>query len=79
MSLKLKKAKPATKPLEPYFADEAKKRMATSGPGVYGGKPGKGQCTTPGIQSRDQAARAVGISGKTLSVAKAIKEKSPGS
>ena len=62
--------------IEPHFAAEAKKRMAAGGKlEVRQGKekvpyPEKGQ-------SRDQAAAAVGISGKLLSQAKAIRAADP--
>jgi len=60
--------RPRALEIEPYFAEEAKKRMAA------GGK-GKGKCPLPSPvgQSRDQAAAAVGISGKLVSQAKEIR------
>ncbi len=58
--------------IEPYFAEEAEKRLhLAKGRGV------KGVEKVPQVKSRDQAASAVGVSGKTLSKAKAIKAKSP--
>jgi site-specific DNA-methyltransferase (adenine-specific) len=61
--------------IEPYFAEEAKKRQAH-------GQTAPGRTLVENVpqalpRSRDQAALAVGISGKTLSAAKAIKAKSP--
>lgn len=63
--------------IEPFFAAEAKKRLATSGPGIYGGKPPAENVPRAVARSRDQAARAVGVSGKLVSAAKAIKEADP--
>jgi site-specific DNA-methyltransferase (adenine-specific) len=61
--------------IEPHFADEARKRQAhgTTAPG----KHASGKCPISVAPARDQAARAVGVSGKTLSTAKAIKAASP--
>ena len=56
--------------IEPFFAAEAKKKQ--------GGRTdlmGKSPIKSP--PSRDRAATSVGLSGKTVSAAKAIKEKSP--
>jgi ParB-like chromosome segregation protein Spo0J len=63
--------------IEPYFAEEAKKRMVTSAPGVYGGKPPVESLPQAVLKSRDQAAAAVGVSGKMVSDAKAIKRDAP--
>jgi len=68
--------------IEPHFAEEAKKRQAasqlrgrnTEGVPVFGG----GKCpTAEKAKSRDQAAKSVGISGKLVSAAKAIKAADP--
>jgi hypothetical protein len=62
--------------IEPYFAEEAKKRYAETV-----GRPSKSEEKVPQIsrapQSRDQAAATVGVSGKLVSAAKAIKEADP--
>ena len=63
--------------IEPHFAEEAsKRRKATEG------RPSKLVENVPpvssvGIKSRDQAASAVGVSGKLVSAAKAIREADP--
>lgn len=58
--------------IEPHFAAESEKRLHLSkGRGV------KGVENVPQVKSRDQAAAAVGLSGKTVSAAKAIKEADP--
>lgn len=57
--------------LEPYFAAEAKKRQRGGQGGVLLVE------NVPQAKSRDQAAKAVGVSGKTVSAAKAIKQASP--
>lgn len=65
--------------LEPLFAQEAKRRMATGGAKAAPGRPaekGMGQSPMP-IVARDQAAAAVGVSGKLVSAAKAIKAADP--
>jgi len=62
--------------IEPYFAEEAKKRMAQA-PGMPQGAKKSPVENVPQEKSRDQAATAVGISGKTLSAAKAIRQASP--
>lgn len=68
--------------IEPYFAEEARKRKAQA-PGMPRGVKASLEeivpQETPGRlpQARDQAAQVVGISGKTLSAAKAIKAKAP--
>jgi site-specific DNA-methyltransferase (adenine-specific) len=61
--------------VEPYFAAEAKRRQQEHG----GTAPGRKSVVekVPQVKSRDRAASAVGVSGKTLSKAKAIREKSP--
>jgi site-specific DNA-methyltransferase (adenine-specific) len=56
--------------IEPHFAEEAKKRQGTRTDLVE-------QCPTKFERSRDQAAAAVGVSGKLLSAAKAIREADP--
>jgi len=62
--------------IEPHFAEEARKRQLST----------LNQGTKPDVEnvpqreqarSRDQAAAAVGVSGKTLSAAKAIREADP--
>ncbi len=66
--------------LEPHFAKEAKRRMAAGGGDKRSkdAKSGVGKSTTPDqAKSRDQAAKAVGVSGKLVSAAKAIKEADP--
>lgn len=66
--------------IEPHFAEEARKRMAAGGGNKVSehAKAGKGKSTLPGQgQSRDQAAAAVGVSGKLVSAAKAIREADP--
>ena len=68
--------------IEPHFAAEAKKRQEASqlrgrdesGEPIFGG--GK-STTTEKAKARDQAAAVVGISGKLVSDAKAIKEADP--
>ena len=65
--------------IEPHFAEEAKKRMAAGGAKAAPGRPaekGMGHSPTP-LPSRDRAAAAVGVSGKLVSAAKAIKEADP--
>ncbi len=62
--------------IEPFFAKEAEKRLHLSkGRGIKG----QGHVPLPlkSEQSRDLAAAAVGLSGKTVSQAKAIKAASP--
>lgn len=67
--------------IEPHFAEEAKKRQDAAG--QHGKKGGRGKANPCGkstsrvLQSRDQAAAAVGISGKLVSAAKAIREADP--
>ena len=62
--------------IEPHFAKEAKKRkLANLKRGSQA--PEVEHCPTSGGKSRDQAAAAVGVSGKTLSAAKAVKAASP--
>jgi hypothetical protein len=62
--------------LEPFFADEAKKRqLATLKRGDK--LPDVENVPQREGRSRDQAAAAVGVSGKTVSQAKAIKAASP--
>jgi len=56
--------------IEANFAEEAKKRQGTRTDLVE-------QCPTKFERSRDQAAAAVGVSGKLLSAAKAIREADP--
>lgn len=62
--------------IEPFFAAEAKKRYDATV-----GRPAKSVANVPpisrGLKSRDQAAKAVGVSGKLVSAAKAIKEADP--
>jgi hypothetical protein len=56
--------------IEPHFAEEAKRRQIR--------KPiGSVVENVPQQKSRDQAARAVGVSGKLVSAAKAIREADP--
>lgn len=57
--------------IEPHFAEEAKKRQGARND-IVEIVPQSEQA-----RSRDQAASAVGVSGKTLSAAKAIKEAAP--
>ena len=57
--------------IEPYFAEEARKRM------LAGVKSNPVENVPQGTKSRDQAAAAVGVSGKLVSAAKAIKEADP--
>jgi site-specific DNA-methyltransferase (adenine-specific) len=61
--------------IEPHFAEEAKKRQAhgTTAPG----KNASGKCPISVAPARDQAAAAVGVSGKLVSAAKAIREADP--
>jgi len=56
--------------IEPHFAEEARKRQGTRTDIVE-------HCPTKFERSRDQAAAAVGVSGKLVSAAKAIKEADP--
>jgi site-specific DNA-methyltransferase (adenine-specific) len=57
--------------IEPHFAEEARKRM------LAGVRVDPVENVPQGKKSRDQAAAAVGVSGKTLSAAKAIREADP--
>ena len=59
--------------IEPHFAEEARKRMAQA-PGQPRGAKQSAVENVPQQKSRDQAAAAVGVSGKLLSAAKAIRE-----
>jgi len=66
--------------IEPHFAAEARKRQAAGGGDKVSeqARAGKGQCPLPGQgQARDQAAAAVGVSGKLVDAAKAIKKADP--
>lgn len=61
--------------IEPYFAEEARKRMLA---GVKSDpEENVPQGNSRKAQARDQAAAAVGVSGKLVSAAKAIKEADP--
>ncbi len=65
--------------IKPLLEVEAKKRQATSLPGVYGGKPlveSFPQAVETG-KSRDQAGDLFGVSGRYVSEAENIKEKEP--
>jgi site-specific DNA-methyltransferase (adenine-specific) len=62
--------------IEPHFAEEARKRMAQA-PGQPRGVKASAVEIVPQQKSRDQAAAAVGVSGKLVSMAKAIKEADP--
>jgi len=58
--------------IEPHFAEEAEKRLhLAKGRGV------KGVENVPQVKSRDQAAAAVGVSGRLVSAAKSIREADP--
>mgnify|MGYP001588860870 CR=1 FL=1 len=57
--------------------NEARKRMATSGPGSYGGKPGKATMPEAVGQARDQAGAIAGVSGKSVDMGRTIKSKAP--
>jgi len=61
--------------LEPHFAKEAKKRQREHG----GTAPGRKTlvANVPQVKSRDKAASAVGVSGKLVTAAKAIKKADP--
>jgi site-specific DNA-methyltransferase (adenine-specific) len=61
--------------IEPHFAEEAKRRQQQHG----GTAPGRASLVenVPQVKSRDQAAAAVGVSGKLVSAAKAIREADP--
>jgi hypothetical protein len=66
--------------IEPHFAEEARTRQEAGR--IAGGHARHGdrsmvENVPPSSKSRDQAARAVGVSGKTLSTAKAIKAAAP--
>jgi len=66
--------------IEPFFAEEAKKRKIETGRDAalkQHGKEGHGTSSHNPVVARDQAASAVGLSGKTVSAAKAIKAASP--
>ena len=68
--------------IEPHFAEEAKKKMVAGGGDKKSesAKSGMGQSYKPDhkpIIARDQAAKSVGISGKLVSAAKAIKAADP--
>jgi N6-adenosine-specific RNA methylase IME4 len=56
--------------IEPHFAEELKRNSGTRTDLL-------GKCPIRSEPARDQAARAVGLSGKTLSAAKAIKASAP--
>lgn len=69
--------------IEPHFAEEARKRQKDAG-GDRGNQHTGGKLAlkekvpeAPRPQSRDQAAAAVGVSGKLVSAAKAIREADP--
>ena len=62
--------------IEPYFAEEARKRQAQA-TGQPRGVKQSVVANVPQQKSRDQAAAAVGVSGKLVSAAKAIKEADP--
>lgn len=65
--------------IKPLLEVEAKKRQATSLPGVYGGKPlveSFPQAVETG-KSRDQAGDLFGVSGRYVSEAENIKDKEP--
>lgn len=61
--------------IEPHFAEEARRRQQSHG----GTAPGRKSLVenVPQVKSRDQAAKAVGVSGKLVSAAKAIREADP--
>lgn len=61
--------------IEPYFAEEARKRMLAGVKSDPEENVPQGNSRKP--QARDQAAAAVGVSGKLVSAAKAIKEADP--
>ncbi len=65
--------------LEPHFAAEAKKRQAhgLTAPGKTLVENVPQASKPPEMKSRDQAAAAVGVSGKTISKVKAIKARAP--
>jgi site-specific DNA-methyltransferase (adenine-specific) len=66
--------------IEPHFAEEAKKRQKEHGgtaPGKKSLKENVPEVKSKQLQSRDLAAAAVGVSGKLVSAAKAIKEADP--
>ena len=63
--------------LESHFAVEAKRRQREHGGTAPGKKSLVGKSPTSDSRARDHAAKAVGVSGKTLSAAKAIKVASP--
>jgi site-specific DNA-methyltransferase (adenine-specific) len=71
--------------LEPYFAAEARERQEAAGRrGVEGGRghrkprnPGGKRATRVSAKARDQAAGVVGVSGKLVGDAKAVKEADP--
>lgn len=68
--------------IEPHFAEEARKKKSAGGGDKksYGAKSVMGQTPKTDnkpIVARDQAAAAVGISGKLVSAAKAIREADP--
>ena len=66
--------------LEPFFAEEARKRQAhgqtAPGKSLVENVP-QALSQSQNVKSRDQAAKTVGISGKLVSKAKAIKESDP--
>jgi len=66
--------------IEPHFAEEARRRMESGrGECGSGGRGNKNpvENVPQGLKSRDQAAAAVGVSGKQLSAAKAIRKADP--
>jgi len=63
--------------IEPHFAEEARKRRGTR-TDLEENVPPSSEARRPrGEQARDQAAAAVGVSGKLVSAAKAIREADP--
>lgn len=62
----------------PMLEAEAKERQATSGPGVYGGKPLVEQ-STQAVEgkSRDQAATLFGTNSRYVQIAKGLAEEAP--
>lgn len=63
--------------LEPHFAKEAKKRQAQAPDKPRGQKKTSVVENVPQQKSRDKAASAVGVSGKLVTAAKAIKKADP--
>lgn len=61
----------------PHYEAEARKRMATSAPGIYGGKPGTEKIREAVGEAADHAAAAFGVNAHYISDAKALRDRAP--